>query len=305
MSVSLRTLGFYNCYMNGRDNNKEFFNRDFFIKLIKYIASLDSSERLENNEKDKKVCSLKKYELNSDDKDIITLIFTSAKYAHSPDLVSSIDGSTRPTDKQLYEGEEELTHLCLKLKAEKSIILLEERRSGMNITKIISYLNSYIDKLAKEENKKYPYKLFSEIYPVRNVKDIIDHFSRATTLELFVKKDVIRDEMDEMMEFSEIDSPVIRDEVMITIKAGKREEFSNSILKKIKKVADAILGKRESNGKCTRIRMRGKNNANHPISFDTDILKRKEQVESVLNKNGTVNTEDLLKKMIPLVKDLE
>ncbi len=52
MSVLLRTLGFYNCYMNGNDNNKEFFNKDFFIKLIKYIAMLNSSERLENNEKD-------------------------------------------------------------------------------------------------------------------------------------------------------------------------------------------------------------------------------------------------------------
>ena len=70
-------------------------------------------------------------------------------------------------------------------------------------------------------------------------------------------------------------------------------------------LGDVYKRQRESNGKCTRIRMRGKNNANHPISFDTDILKRKEQVESVLNKNGTVNTEDLLKKMIPLVKDLE
>lgn len=302
MSVSLRTLGFYNCYMNGNDNNKEFFNKDFFIKLIKYIAILNSSERLENNEKEKKMYSLKGYELNSDDDDIITLIFTSAKYQHSPDYMSSIDGSTRPTDKHLYEGEAELTHLCLKLKAEKSIIVLEERQSGMTITKIISYLNSYIDKLAKAENTKYPYKFLTEIYPVRNIKEIIENFSRATTLELFVKKDVIQDKM---MEFAEIDTPLIRDEAIITIKAEKREAFSKVFLQSVEKLADAIVGKREGSGKCTRIRIKGKSNENHPISFDTEILKRKEQVESHLNKNGTVNTEDLIKKMIPLVKDLE
>ena len=42
MSVSTRTLGFYNCYIdvyeNGR-NEREVFDKNFTIKLIEYIES--------------------------------------------------------------------------------------------------------------------------------------------------------------------------------------------------------------------------------------------------------------------------
>lgn len=40
VSVSLRTLGFYNCYMNGNDNNKEFFNG-----TVKYFSQMSESRR--------------------------------------------------------------------------------------------------------------------------------------------------------------------------------------------------------------------------------------------------------------------
>ena len=43
MSVSTRTLGFYNCYINAYENGKNergVFDKNFTIKLIEYINSL-------------------------------------------------------------------------------------------------------------------------------------------------------------------------------------------------------------------------------------------------------------------------
>lgn len=57
--------------------------------------------------------------------------------------------------------------------------------------------------------------------------------------------------------------------------------------------------------KYTRVRLKGKNNNKNPIVFDTEVLRLKEQVESLLNENGTVNTQDILAKMVPIIKELE
>ncbi|MFP8919910.1 hypothetical protein ACFCTO_06785 [Megasphaera indica] len=57
--------------------------------------------------------------------------------------------------------------------------------------------------------------------------------------------------------------------------------------------------------KYTRVQLKGKNNNKNSIVFDTEVLRLKEQVESLLNENGTVNTQDILAKMVPIIKELE
>lgn len=301
MSVSTRTLGFYNCYINAYENGKNergVFDKNFTIKLIEYINSLPVEKRMDNIESQKKVYCLK--ELMKPEEDIITIVFQSGKYGHNPDYLSSIDGTTRPTEKHFEEAEEELTHLCIKLKDEKAIFLLEERRSGMSINRIIDYFNSYINDFEKTSNKKYSYHFFSEIYPARNIADILNNFSTSNVLELYAKKDIIGDEM---KEFSGFKSPLVRDQIILTLKSERRESFPGNFLETVKRLAEQIIGKKSL--KYTRVRLKGKNNNKNPIVFDTEVLRLKEQVESLLNENGTVNTQDILAKMVPIIKELE
>lgn len=301
MSVSTRTLGFYNFYINVYENGKNergVFDKNFTIKLIEYIKSLPVHKRMDKIESQKKVYCLK--ELIKPEEDIIAVVFQSGKYGHNPDYLSSVDGRTRPTTKHFEEAEEELTHLCIKLKDEKAIFLLEERKSGMSIKKIVDYFNLYIHDFEKSNNKKYPYHFFSEIYPDKNIADILNSFSTSNTLELYTTKDIIEDEM---KEFSGFKSPLIRDEVIFTIKAKRRESLPISVLKEIIGISEQIVAK--ENCKYTRLRLKGKNSNKNPITFDTEVLRLKEQVESLLNENGTVNTKDILTKMVPIIKELE
>ena len=287
MSVSTRTLGFYNCYIdvyeNGR-NEREVFDKNFTIKLIEYIESLPVEKRMDKIESQKKVYCLKK--LIKPEKDIINIVFQSGKYGHNPDYLSSINGTTRPTEKHFEEAEEELTHLCIKLKDEKAIFLLEERKSGMSIKKIIAYFNSFISHFEQQNREKYPYRFSCEIYPVKNIADIIDNFLISNVLELYAKKDIIGDEM---KSFSEIDSPLVRDQVILILKAEKRESFPVKFLETVKRLANKVIDKESP--KYTRVRLKGKNNNKNSIVFDTEVLRLKEQVESLLNENGTVNTQ--------------
>lgn len=300
MSVSTRTLGFYNCYINAYErgeNKRGVFDKNFTISLIEYVASLPVMMRMYKIESQKKVYCLKK--LIKLEEDILAVVFQSGKYGHNPDYLSSTSGETRPTAKHFEEAEEEITHLCIKLKDDKAIFLLEERKSGMSINKIVDYLNSYIHCLAKQDGKKYPYHFFCEIYPVKNISDIIDNFSISNVLELYVKKDMISDEI---KEFSEINSPLVRDQIIITLKAERRESFPARLLERVKRLSKEIIDKKHY--RYTRVRLKGKNNKN-PIIFDTEVLRLKEQVESLLNKNGTVNTQDILTKMVSIIKELE
>lgn len=301
MSISTRTLGFYNCYINEYKNGKNsrgIFDKSFALNLIKYIAGLPRCKRINNIESQKKVYCLKSF--MQPEKNILNVVFQSGKYGHNPDYLSSVNGTTRPTTKHLDEAEEELTHLCIKLKDEKAIFLLEERRSGMSINRIIDYFNSYISEFENVSNREYPYHFFFEIYPAKNIEDILNNFSTSNVLELYAKKNVIEDEM---KEFSGIQSALIRNQVMITLKANPRESFAVSFLREIMGISKKIISK--DNRKYTRLRLKGKNSNKNPIIFDTKVLKLREQIESSLNENGTVNTQDILKKMLPILKDLE
>ncbi|MFE9079836.1 hypothetical protein [Bacillus mobilis] len=75
---------------------------------------------------------------------VIEIIFKSCKYNHSPDYMSRVDGTVRPSNKQLDEGEKELTHLCMKVSTLETEVILEERRSGVTINEIAKYINRCI-----------------------------------------------------------------------------------------------------------------------------------------------------------------
>ena len=106
-----------------------------------------------------------------------------------------------------------------------------------------------------------------------------------------------------MKEFSGFKSPLVRDQIILTLKSERRESFPGNFLETVKRLAEQIIGKKSL--KYTRVRLKGKNNNKNSIVFDTEVLRLKEQVESLLNENGTVNTQDILAKMVPIIKELE
>ena len=56
---------------------------------------------------------------------LIKCVFKSCTFNHSPNYMSSIDGSERPTDKLLFEGDKELTHICFRIDGNEAYTVFE------------------------------------------------------------------------------------------------------------------------------------------------------------------------------------
>lgn len=305
MSTSKRKLGFYNCYIhkyeNG-ENDRGIFDKEYFVNLIRFIKNKE--DKLKIDEASKKIYLLKNISFLDDN--VIKIIFVTGKYGHTPDYLSSVDGTIRETTKQFFEAEEELTHICIKVKAEKAILLLEERQIGVSAKKFIWYLNEmgtfYEGTLPVSQQANY--KFFVEDYPVDNVDKIFNDMKEAKTIELYTSENNIKDTI---KEWSGIESPLLRDEICVIYKAKPREVIPGiNMLRTIKnKFFKGGETESDDNATFSRLRITGKQSDKSPIVFDTEMLRRKKHVETQINERGIVDSVDIFSKMVPLIMEME
>ena len=104
--------------------------------------------------------------------------------------MSSTDGSERPTEKQLYEGDKEVTHLCMRLSALEVLCVIEERRSGVTFGSVIRYLNNLLRDYLRHMNQDEGIILFGSIVPPQDFLVALDAAERITIAEL--KADFVR-----------------------------------------------------------------------------------------------------------------
>lgn len=305
MSLPKRKLGFYNCYIHeykDGKNDRGIFDKQYFVNLLNFIKN--TKDKLRNDESSKKIYLLK--EISCLDDKITRIIFATGKYGHSPDYLSSVDGTIRGTSKKICEAEEELTHICIKIKATKAIFLLEERQIGVSAKKFIWYLNEMA--MLYEETlplaQKNQYKFFVEDYPVENIDKIFASMEEIKKIEIYTKKKEVQDSF---KKYADIESPLVRDEICVTIKAKPRESIPrDNTLNKIKKLFNCGDGTDQDEKKeFNRIRITGKESTKIPIIFDTEMIRKKSHVEAQINENGVVNSIDIFSKMVPLIKELE
>lgn len=304
MSLPKRNLGFYNCFMYPKDNRgKEAFNNIYLINFLHYIDSLDDEEKTDNDKANKKVFSLKTINEVIKHKEY-EIVFRSGKYGHNPDYFSSKDGKTKVTNKGPNDAEEELTHLYVKLCRNKAIFLLEERRTGMSLSRIKKYFNRFFDSYDESRNDGQAYKLQFEEYPIENMDEVFNQLNEAKVVELYTRKDNINDEFSELMQEA---SPLVRDEVIIVTKAKRKESLPIDVVNSLK----SLFKKDKSNklklesSKYSRIRISGNSNNGSLIKIDSDLIRRKESVVTELNTKGIVKSEELFKNMKKIMEGVE
>ena len=256
-----------------------------FSKLLAYIAAKNLTERRKDITSSEKVVWLDSY---TDLKDgNYNIIFKSAKYNHVRNEIDTETMQELGTRKRQQDGDEEKTHLCVRLAKGQNRFLAvhESNHYGISINCIVDYLNTQFVRYNEDTDDKYHYTLSHEIMPGDDFLDSLKKARTTSALKLTVSKEDIRDDFMQFANRNDID-----DEVEIWFKRPKgAKKFPDNLIK-------AYYDDMQSNNRIKKISVRGTNAAGQ-FEIDTDLIKMKHylsvKAESVTNE---VNSEDFFTK---------
>lgn len=258
---------------------------DAFSKLLAYIAAKSLTNRRKNITSSEKVVWLDSY---TDLKDgNYNVIFKSAKYNHVRNEIDTETMQELGTRKRQQDGDEEKTHLCVRLAKGQNRFLAvhESNHYGISINCIVDYLNTQFVRYNEDTDDKYHYTLSHEIMTGDDFLDSLKKARTTSALKLTVSKEDIRDDFMQFANRNDID-----DEVEIWLKRPKgAKKFPDNLIK-------AYYDDMQSNNRIKKISVRGTNAAGQ-FEIDTDLMKMKHYLsvnaESVTNE---VNSEDFFTK---------
>ena len=258
---------------------------DAFSKLLAYIGAKSLTNRRKNITSSEKVVWLDSY---TDLKDgNYNVIFKSAKYNHVRNEIDTETMQELGTRKRQQDGDEEKTHLCVRLAKGQNRFLAvhESNHYGISINCIVDYLNTQFVRYNEDTDDKYHYTLSHEIMPGDDFLDSLKKARTTSALKLTVSKEDIRDDFMQFADRNDID-----DEVEIWLKRPKgAKKFPDNLIK-------AYYDDMQRNNRIKKISVRGTNAAGQ-FEIDTDLMKMKHYLsvnaESVTNE---VNSEDFFTK---------
>lgn len=208
------------------------------------------------------------------------VIFKSAKYNHVRNEIDTETMQERGRRKRPQDGDEEKTHLCIRLaKGENRFLAVHESNHyGITLKCIIDYLNEQFKKFNEDGNDPYHYTIESQIMPGEDFLSSIKRAKTMSVLKLTVYKDDIKDGF---MRFA--GRTDIADEVDICLKRPKGYKcFPENLIKEYFKDSQD-----KAKGKIKRIKIIGTNDAGS-FEVDTNITGMKHFLkvkgESVTNE---------------------
>lgn len=146
MSVQHRKIGYFSIDFEKLDERS--FDVDLLRRLLTYMSGLSGEDRIISDNKSNKAVDIESIEIYEKQKmEFAKIVFKSCKFNHSPNYMSSLNGSERATDKKLSEGEKELTHMCMRFDENEAYTIFEERRSGVSIGSVIKFFNKNLRRL--------------------------------------------------------------------------------------------------------------------------------------------------------------
>lgn len=294
MSKAKRKIGFYSIKFKENPTNKEdtaLFDKTLFCDFIDFInTEITDVDKLIKNTDTNKATMLETCEIYiKENLEFVKMIFKTCKYNHSPDYMSSDDGSERESPKDLKEGEKEITHLLGKFNDDEIEIILEERRSGISISGIIKYLNNFIAKYCKEKNIEKKFKFEHGIIPMDNFEDSLNNLSRVCEADIFVHKKLLGAEGLKIMNRTDI---CMKDAIKVSCTVKRGESLKK---RTIKNLYNSMLSE---GSEISRVRIYGKDENNINILLDSDVIKKVEHIDTVLNEHkGIVDSYSFFSKV--------
>lgn len=291
MSTKKRKISYWSIdFLSGDDH---YFDPDIFCGFMTYMQNVEDIKRLIRNEKQNKAVALESiYEENRKGLHFYKVIFKSCKYNHSPDYMSSIDGSERPTDKLLTEGDKELTHMCFRIDENEVYTVFEERRNGVSIGGVVAYLNEFLKSFINEnDDLEDDFCLEASIIPPDDFLTALGKTKRIASVELFVQKKILGTEYLGLMD-DDINS---QEDLIIWTKAKPRKSLT-------KRTVEKVFTKLTSSGsEISRIRVRGKDINKMNVTIDSLNGKKVDEVIVNLQENGIVDSDSMFSQFEKLL----
>lgn len=266
---------------------------DSFSKLLSYITTKNLTDRKKDITTSEKVVWLDSYtDLKNGNYNII---FKSAKYNHVRNEIDTDTMTELGTRKRQQDGDEEKTHLCVRLAKgqHRFLAVHESNHYGISINCIIDYLNTQFANYNEDSEDKYHYTLSHEIMPGDDFLSSLKNARTTSVLKLTVSKEDIKDDF---MQFANRDD--IDDEVEIWLKRPKgAKKFPDNLIK-------AYYDDLQSNNRIKKISVKG-TNASGQFEVDTDLMKMKHylsvQSEVITNE---VNSADFFDKAQVFIEEM-
>ena len=286
MSTQKRKLGYWGIdFLLGEAHS---FDRNLFCRFLTYIDSLSDIDKLFDDKKNHKAVSLDR--ITSETKQglhLYKIIFKSCKYNHSPDYMSSNDGSERPSDKKLFEGDKQLTHMCIRVDVNEAFTVFEERRNGVSMFGVISYFNKYFLTFLENEGYDANLILWASIIPPDEFLKSLNAADRISVADIYVEKKVLGSGYLDIMD---IDASS-QDDLTIALKAKRKESLPKTAIKK------AFLAIASEGTTVKRIRLYGKDINKMNLIIDSLNGKRVSEVVVNLTDSGVVDSYSIFSKI--------
>lgn len=286
MSNSIRKVGHYAIWLE--KEGKKYFCAEEFIEYLEKILQVSGDERILRNNSTAIAIDIEKYRMSH--KKNIEIVFKSCKYNHSPNYMSSKDGVERETQKKLFEGEKEITHMLIQAdgieKLQKdTLVIFEERRAGVSFANAIKYINTNLEKLQKDQAKKVCIKY--AYIPSIDFIESLSNSKRVTGAEIFVERKILGSDYLNLLDADES----VNEEVVISVKAKRKRDIGTLIKNKFLNIQTT------KNREIKRIRLHCKDDNNNNVVLDTLAGRKTESVEVELVESGIVESASLFNKM--------
>lgn len=286
MSLQKRKIAYHSIVFTDGENNS--FDDTLFFKFIGYLSSLQDSEKIFRDEKNKKAVSIESITpFTKEGMNFLKITFKSCKYNHFPDYMSSVDGSERPTDKRNDEGDKELTHTMMKVTTVEAYTIFEERRNGVTIGGVIKYFNQKLKEFYLKQGIESELYLCAGCIPPDDFLESLNKSTRISVADIFLTKSVLGSEALNLIGDTDYDC---RDELVLTMKSKSKESLKKRALRGLyNKIGSSEI-------KVERLRLYGKDTDNMDITLDTLKKKKVNQITVELRPNGTVDSYSIFAK---------
>lgn len=286
MSTQKRKLSYFGIDFLSGENHR--FDPALFCDFLAYLDALSTQDKLFNDEKTKKAVAVDQM-LNETKSGLhlYKIVFKPCKYNHSPDYMSSRDGSERISDKRLDEGDKELTHMCMRIDGHEAYTIFEERRNGVTIGGVISYFNRHLKDFLHARGITDDFYLWAGVVPPDDFITALSNATRISAADIYVDKAVLGSGYLNLME---LDASSQNDLVM-TLKTVPRQSLP-------KRAMQGLFRRISTEGTVVnRIRLYGKDINGMNTMIDSLHQKKVDEVSVNLLQNGVVDTYSIFAKI--------